>query len=124
MHKTLAIFNNCTPVTREDDPQEAPRFKQYRGADFGQEVLTRGLTSIKLTCKSDDCKHGKTFEMPATDQVFALHTFGRRGTEMPKWCPGCRIDRPQSPVLEFPQKMSTDVGSCDGRLAFECASAW
>jgi len=93
MHKTLAIFNNCTPVTREDDPQEAPRFKQYRGADFGQEALTRGLTSIKLTCKSDDCKHGKTFEMPATDQVFALHTFGRRGTEMPKWCPGCRIDR-------------------------------
>jgi len=68
-------------------------FKQHRGADFGQEALSLQLKTITITCKSDRCKQGKTFEWQPNDQVFAIRTFARRGTPMPKWCPGCRKSR-------------------------------
>jgi len=83
----------ATARTGRQDAPEARRFKQFRGTDLTQDASNRGLTSIQLTCKNDKCPYGKTFEMKAAEQVFAMKTFNRRGTAMPKWCPGCRVDR-------------------------------
>ena len=79
-------------ITGQQDAAARPH-KQFRGTDLAQEASTLGMASIQLTCKNDQCPHDKTFEMSGADQLFAVKTFGTRGTEVPKWCPGCRRAR-------------------------------
>jgi hypothetical protein len=81
-----------TAITGQQDAAARPH-KQFRGTDLTQEASTLGMASIQLTCKNDQCPYDKTFEMSGADQLFAVKTFGTRGTEVPKWCPGCRRAR-------------------------------
>ena len=66
--------------------QEPKKFKQHPKKDF------------ELTCRNKACRHGKTFAWEPTAQAFAMATFARRGTAVPTWCHGCRIDRRTPPL--------------------------